>query len=67
VKFLGVAAVLGFDPSRLLRADPVEAAVLTAAAMHAREYADLRDENLATMINNARVESEKRGQRRGRH
>jgi len=64
--FLGVAAVLGFDPAHLLRAKPVEAAVLTEAVREAHEYATRRDQNLAIMIVNAYAEAQRKA-RRGRH
>jgi hypothetical protein len=47
---LGQAAVLGFDPSRLLRADPVERDVLLRAVGHAHDYVEFRDRWLAHQI-----------------
>jgi hypothetical protein len=58
---LGLAAALGFDPSRLLRADPIEAAL-----EHAARFARERDEALAAQIVNRVVDAWNRGQRKAR-
>lgn len=59
--------MLGFDVGDLLRAEPVEAAVMTAVVNEAVRLAEIRDRNLAVMIVNAQVESQRKGQRRGGH
>lgn len=47
---LGLAAALGFDPGRFLRADPVERPLLEAALEHAAKFARDRDEALAKRV-----------------
>jgi hypothetical protein len=63
---LGLAAALGFDPSRLLRADPIERPLLEAALEHAARFARERDEALAAQIVNRVVDAWNRGQRKAR-
>lgn len=59
--FLGSAAVLGIDPSRVLRADPYEFAVLVEAARRAAEFAQKRDLALARTVVNELGQAMKRG------
>jgi hypothetical protein len=63
--FLGQGAALGISPSRVLRADPVELEILVAAAGHAHEYAQQRDQALARLVVRELSDAMKRG-RRGR-
>ena len=60
---MGQAAVLGIDPSRLLRADRIERELLMAASRHAHEYAEQRDRALARMVVHELAEALKRGRR----
>lgn len=43
-------AALGIDPTTVLRADPIERALLQAALPHAHAYAQQRDQQLAERI-----------------
>jgi hypothetical protein len=61
--WLGQAAALGIDPSRVLRADPYELAVLVAAFDHAADFARQRDDALARRVINELGEALKRGKR----
>jgi hypothetical protein len=62
---LGLAAALGFDPSRFLRADPVERPILEAALEHAARYARERDEALAKRVVAELAAAVKRGAKKG--
>ena len=64
VVVLGQAAALGIDPSRLLRADPVEAPLLTRALEHAAKMHADRDEALAKRIIGELSLAMKRGSKR---
>lgn len=61
--WLGQAAVLGIDPSRVLRADRHELAVLAAAFDHAAAFARERDDALARRVIFELGEALKRGKR----
>jgi hypothetical protein len=61
---LGLAAALGFDPGRFLRADPVERPLLEAALEHAARYTQERDEALAKRIIAELAAAMKRGAKR---
>lgn len=61
---LGLAAALGFDPSRFLRADPVERPILEAALEHAARYHRQRDEALAQRVVAELATAVKRGAKR---
>jgi hypothetical protein len=61
---LGLAAALGFDPCRFLRADPVERPILAAALEHAARYHRERDEALARLVVAELAGAVKRGSRR---
>lgn len=61
--FLGQAAALGMDPSRLLRADPYELETLVAAAQYAHEYHEQRDRALARLVVRELADALKRGRR----
>lgn len=61
---LGLAAALGFDPSRFLRADPVERPLLEAALEHAARYHAQRDEALAKRVVAELAAAQKRGMKR---
>jgi hypothetical protein len=63
---LGLAAVVGIDPCRMLRADPVERPLLEAALEHAARITRERDEALAALIVNRVVEAWNKGQRKSR-
>ena len=65
VVVLGRAAALGIDPSRLLRADPVEAPLLARALEHAAKMQGDRDEALAKRIIAELASAMKRGGRKG--
>jgi hypothetical protein len=60
---LGQAAALGVDPSRLLRADDVERALLLESVREAHRYAEQRDRALARMIISELAEAVKRGRK----
>lgn len=62
---LGQAAALGFEPGRILRADPVERPILTAAVEHAARFVRERDEALARAIVAEYAAAVKRGTRKG--
>lgn len=62
---LGQAAALGFDPGRLLRADPIERPLLEAAIEHAARFFAQRDEALAKRIVGELAAAMKRGGRKG--
>lgn len=62
---LGHAAALGFDPGRLLRADPVERPLLEAALEHAARFVHARDEALAKRVVAELAAAMKRGAKRG--
>lgn len=62
---LGLAAALGFDPCRLLRADAVERPILEAALEHAARHARERDEALAKRIIAELATALKHGRKRG--
>lgn len=49
-RLLGTAAALGIPPTALLRADPTELPLLTAALEHAARWQSERDKALARMI-----------------
>jgi len=49
-RLLGHAAALGLQPGALLRADPVELPLLTAALEHAARWQAERDKALARLI-----------------
>lgn len=53
--------MLGIDPSRVLRADPYEFAVLVEAARRAAEFAQKRDLALARTVVNELGQAMKRG------
>jgi hypothetical protein len=61
---LGLAAALGFEPSRFLRADPVERPLLEAALEHAAQWARKRDEALASLVVDKLAAAQRRGMRR---
>jgi hypothetical protein len=62
---LGQAAALGFDPCRLLRADPVERPLLEAALGHAAKTRAELDEALAKRVVAELAAAMKRGGRKG--
>ena len=61
---LGLAAALGIDPGRLLRADEVERPLLEAALEHAAKFVQDRDEALAKRIVGELAAAMKRGSKR---
>ena len=61
---LGQAAALGFEPGRLLRADPVERPLLEAALEHAAKLQNDRDDALAKRIVSELALAMKRGSKR---
>lgn len=63
LKLLGAAATYGIDPSRILRADPVERELLLAIIREAHQHADNRDQRLARLV----VSELSQALKRGRH
>ena len=61
---LGQAAALGIDPGQLLRADPVELPLLTAALEYAAKMHNERDEALAKRVVAELAAAMKRGGKR---
>lgn len=62
--WLGQAAALGVDPSRVLRADATELAVLVAVTERAATFARQRDDALARRMVYELAEALKRGKRK---
>ena len=62
---LGLAAALGFDATRFLRADPVERPILVAALAHAARFRRERDEALVKALAQAVVAEISRAMKRG--
>jgi hypothetical protein len=50
IRWLGAGATLGIDPTRALRADPVELETLVLVAQQAADYQAQRDRALARAI-----------------
>lgn len=50
ISWLGASATLGIDPTRALRADPVELQTLVLVSRHAADYQAQRDRSLARAI-----------------
>jgi uncharacterized protein YigA (DUF484 family) len=61
IGFIGSAAVLGFDPARMLRAEPAELEVLVLAARAAAEFQAQRDTALARTVVSELAAALKRG------
>lgn len=59
--WLGQAAVLGFDPAALVRAGPVELALMVKVVARAAEYRAERDRALARSVVSELAEALKRG------